>query len=92
MEESDWPEDQEQRQEIAKLWQKPWGDRRQEIVVIGQNIDREAITKKFDDCLLTDKEMELGPEVWMEFHDPFHEWQEVIDEVLQSEEETLIIK
>ena len=92
MDESDWPEDQEQRQEIAELWQMPWGDRRQEIVVIGQNIDREAITKKFDDCLLTDKEMELGPEVWMEFHDPFHEWQEVIEEVLQSEEETLIIK
>ena len=56
-------------QEIAELG-TPWGDRRQEIVVIGQNIDREAITKKFDG-LLTDKEMELGPEGWMEFYDLF---------------------
>jgi G3E family GTPase len=91
MDKRDWPEDQEQRQAISELWGEPWGDRRQEIVVIGQDIDHEAIIKKFDDCLLTDKEMKLGSEGWMEFKDPFHEWQEVIDEERPyDEEETLI--
>ena len=90
MDEDDWPNDQEQRQEIVELWKKPWGDRRQEIVVIGQSINQDTITAKFDACLLTSEEMELGPEKWIElFNDPFHEWQEVIDEEYQ-EEETLI--
>ena len=90
MDEDDWPNDQEQRQEIVELWKKPWGDRRQEIVVIGQSINQDTITAKFDACLLTNEEMELGPEKWIElFNDPFHEWQEVIDEEYQ-EEETLI--
>ena len=93
MDEHDWPNDQEQRQEIAELWKKPWGDRRQEIVVIGQNINQDAITAKFDACLLTDKEMELGPERWVDlFKDPFHEWQEVIDEEFQEEEEQNLIR
>ena len=51
MDKRDWPEDQEQRQAISELWGEPWGDRRQEIVVIGQDIDHEAIIKKFDDFL-----------------------------------------
>ena len=93
MDECDWPNDQEQRQEIAELWQKPWGDRRQEIVVIGQDIDSDAITAKFEACLLTNKEMELGPERWIAlFNDPFHEWQEIIDEELTYDSEENLIQ
>ena len=88
----EWPDDQQQCEEIVKLWKKPWGDRRQELVVIGQNMDHGVITAKFDACLLTDEEMALGPERWKEvFGDPFYEWRSVTGEDQQADsDETLI--
>jgi G3E family GTPase len=74
----DWPDDAEQRAEIATLWQEPWGDRRQELVIIGQDMDREGLTGMLDSCLLTEEEMELGPEGWgLKLADPFLEWSPV---------------
>ena len=74
VEKSQWPDDQEQCEEIVKMWKKPWGDRRQEIVIIGQDMNRDEITKRLDACLLTDEEMTLGEKAWAKFPDPFHEW------------------
>jgi hypothetical protein len=34
-----------------------WGDRRQELVFIGEKIDITAVTEAFDECLLTAPEM-----------------------------------
>jgi len=72
---SRWPDDDGQVKEILKLWKKPYGDRRQEIVIIGQNMDQEQLTARLNACLLTDDEMKLGPEQWRYFPDPFSMWE-----------------
>ena len=69
-----WPDDDEQCREIAKLWKKPWGDRRQELVIIGQDLDQSRLIGLLDACLLTDAEMKLGIECWKDFPDPFLPW------------------
>lgn len=71
---SEWPEDPEIRKDIESNMEGPWGDRRQEIVVIGQNVDEEEMRRRFDACLLTDAEMELGVEGWREFADELVPW------------------
>jgi G3E family GTPase len=68
----EWPD--EERDLIAKLWEEPYGDRRQEIVLIGQDMDAAALRAALDACLLTDAEFALGPEVWAAFADPFAGW------------------
>lgn len=70
----EWPDDDAYLTELRDVWCEPWGDRRQELVIIGQRLDREAVTERLDECLLTDEELEAGPAVWSAFEDPFHPW------------------
>jgi len=69
-----WPEDKGMLQTISKMWEEPYGDRRQEIVLIGTEMDQEALTASFDRCLLNDTEMAKGPQVWESLLDPFPRW------------------
>jgi G3E family GTPase len=71
---SRWPDDEDTLKSIKKDWQEPFGDRRQQIVYIGQNLPKEAMITELNRCLLTDEEMVRGPEVWKKFPDPFPEW------------------
>ena len=48
------------------LWQEPWGDRRTELVVIGQDMDHIAITTALEACIMTDGEMEEYSEHFLE--------------------------
>ena len=69
-----WPEDPAWRAAIQKVWKPIHGDRRQEIVLIGQNMDREALTRGFDACLLSDLQFGFGPKAWAKLPDPFPRW------------------
>ncbi|KAL4942388.1 hypothetical protein BDV06DRAFT_235475 [Aspergillus oleicola] len=51
-----WPEDKDVRESIERDFQGKWGDRRQELVFIGEGLDVNAISKLLDECLLDDKD------------------------------------
>lgn len=59
----------------APRWHPQWGDRCQELVWIGVDMDESSLRYMLDQCLLTDDEMALGPEGWAEFDDPLPPWQ-----------------
>ncbi|MDR7015150.1 zinc metallochaperone GTPase ZigA [Acinetobacter sp. 3657] len=73
-----WPEDQPSREAIEKNWDELTGDARQEIVLIGMDMDESNLIQQFDACLLTDDEMALGAEEWEKFDNPFVEWADMI--------------
>jgi G3E family GTPase len=59
---------------MAKLWDPVWGDRRQEIALIGIGLDEAALCADLDACLLTEREMREGPARWQRYQDPFPRW------------------
>ncbi|MDA0710483.1 MAG: GTP-binding protein [bacterium] len=56
--------------EVRDAWDPTWGDRKNEIVFIGMQLDEEMIAAELNACLLTDTEMEMD---WSAFDDPFPE-------------------
>lgn len=72
--ETDWPEDEDLRGSIAGEFKGPFGDRRQELVVVGIDMDRAALRGRLDECLLDDEEMKMGPMGWLHLNDPFPTW------------------
>jgi len=75
---AEWPD--EARTGIESNWCEPWGDRRQEIVVIGRHVDEAALRRRLDACLLADAEMAGGPAAWAQLPDPFGPWVADADE------------
>ena len=77
--EDEWDVDEEELARIRKLWDPVFGDRLNEIVLIGQDLDRGRLTEMLQACLLTPEEQKLGGGYWRKAKDPFPEW-EVIEE------------
>jgi G3E family GTPase len=65
-----WPTDDYRRKGILDKWEEPAGDCRQELVFIGQDIDKRLLVERLDECLLTMDEIRLGPDVWSTWPDP----------------------
>lgn len=55
---------------IESRWDKKWGDRMNEIVFIGQEMDKEQIVSELNNCLLADTELFIY-ETRMKFKDEF---------------------
>ncbi|MBW5798639.1 zinc metallochaperone GTPase ZigA [Halomonas elongata] len=77
--EEHWPDEPAFRQRILEKWQEPFGDMRQELVFIGQNMDEAEIRRALDDCLLDDDQLQAGLDAWLALPDPFPSWNIVDD-------------
>jgi len=67
-----WPA--EYLDDIESQWEEPYGDCRQELVFIGQNVDANKVCMELDACLLTEAELAAGPDVWRNYRDDFPQW------------------
>lgn len=101
-----WPDDPAIVANIKADFEGPHKDRRQEIVFIGSSINKSAITKLLDECLLTDEEMQVYDSVvesskevvkielalQQEFEDGFEDWLDLsaIDADKDNETEVVI--
>jgi len=70
----DWPDDSEFLREIESVSEGEYGDRRQELVIIGADMNHTEVRAALDNCLLTDDEMALGSKGWRKLPDPFDSW------------------
>ncbi|GAE29865.1 GTP-binding protein [Halalkalibacter hemicellulosilyticus] len=59
--------------ELQQKWDPTFGDRLTELVLIGVDMDHEAVKQSLDLCTLTDEEMNLD---WSSFYDPLPEFVE----------------
>ncbi|MEO1830692.1 MAG: zinc metallochaperone GTPase ZigA [Pseudomonas sp.] len=69
-----WPDDPESVALIRSKWDEQVGDARQELVLIGMQMDQAALCAALDACLLNDEEMAQGPAVWESWDNPFEGW------------------
>jgi G3E family GTPase len=71
----EWLREPEALMRMQETWREPYGDRRQELILIG---DAEplsgAMRRQLDGCLLTDEEYARPLEAWAALPDPFPVW------------------
>ena len=69
--EADWPDDDAFRQDIKADWDAVFGDRLQELVFIGIDMDEAAIRQALNVALLTNDELTQGQATWATYDSPF---------------------
>ncbi|HSQ41658.1 MAG TPA: GTP-binding protein [Fibrobacteraceae bacterium] len=68
-----WPKDPNVRKSILSNFKKPWGDRRQELVFIGNNWEPEKHKKLLEQCLLSPEEMAEPEGYWENYLETLEE-------------------
>ena len=66
-----------ERAAIDARWKEPYGDRLNEVVFIGHNMDKALIEAAWKACHLTYTETRKGMKGWRELPDPFPGWKAV---------------
>ena len=74
--EKNWPTDEEYLASIKNSWVEPFGDMRQELVFIGQGLDKSGMASALDDCLLSEEDVLRGKAYWTTLQDPFPVWEQ----------------
>jgi hypothetical protein len=64
--EEDWGADADTVAAIRKDYEGEWGDRRQELVLIGEKLDVKGLTKLLDGCLLSRAEMRKWEKIMLD--------------------------
>jgi G3E family GTPase len=70
---SSWPDSEGVREYLKERWEEPFGDRRQEIVFIGSDIDWPALEARLDAALVPAM-MATSIDTLPGFADPFSRW------------------
>ena len=66
-----WPEDADTVHQIQSSFVAPFGDCRQELVFIGQQLDQQQMLRQLEQCLLTEQELALSINDWKALPSPF---------------------
>lgn len=66
-----WPSDQAIIDKVESLYEGDHGDRRQEIVFIGIDMDKDQIYKNLNACLVSDEVFQKGQGHWNTLENPF---------------------
>jgi len=70
----DWPSETEALLRMQETWREPYGDRRQELVLIGEATPLNAVTRGLEACLLNAEEFARPLRDWSSLPDPFPAW------------------
>ena len=76
-----WPDHPDWKKTVEAKWDDVFGDRRQEIVFIGTDMDEKALCDQLDACLVGDaKAPNMDLEAWQDLSDPFPAWRRANEE------------
>ncbi len=73
---SQWPTDEDYLESIKSTWVEPFGDMRQELVFIGQELNKTKMIAELNSCLLSEEDVLKGKQHWATLDDPFPAWKD----------------